>query len=183
MSTDDKPEEEAGGLTNEPLPGAGAPSSQPEKPAEAGQPSPPAQPGEGQAQPPPPPPAQPPAGTPAAPPPPPAAAAPAGAAPAAAAPGVAPAKPGQPGLAIASFVCSIVGILLVWCCGFGGLLSIAAIVTGLLAKGEVEKRGAPSWMWITGVALGALGLVILLIWAIAVGINFSTDPNWDVETT
>ncbi|MFM9164988.1 MAG: DUF4190 domain-containing protein, partial [Solirubrobacterales bacterium] len=91
--------------------------------------------------------------------------------------------PGQPGLAIASFVCSIVGILLVWCCGFGGLLSIAAIVTGLLAKGEVEKRGAPSWMWITGVALGALGLVILLIWAIAVGINFSTNPNWDVETT
>ncbi|MFM9022967.1 MAG: DUF4190 domain-containing protein, partial [Solirubrobacterales bacterium] len=91
--------------------------------------------------------------------------------------------PGQPGLAIASFVCSIVGILLVWCCGFGGLLSIVAIVTGLLAKGEVEKRGAPSWMWITGVALGALGLVILLIWAIAVGINFSTNPNWDVETT
>ena len=169
MSADDKPEEEASGLSNEPLPGAGEPSGTPAEPTEPAQPAPT---GEGQAPPPPPPapPAQPPA---AAAPTPPAAPAAAAGAP----------TPGQPGLAIASFVCSIVGILLVWCCGFGGLLSIAAIVTGLLAKGEVEKRGAPSWMWITGVALGALGLVILLIWAIAVGINFSTNPNWDVETT
>lgn len=171
MNADDKPEDESGGLGNEPLPGAGGPSANPPEPAEPAQPPAPApSTGEGQAPPPPAPPPAPPAATPAPPP----------AAPVAAA--GAP-TPGQPGLAIASFVCSIVGILLVWCCGFGGLLSIAAIVTGLLAKGEVEKRGAPSWMWITGVALGALGLVILLIWAIAVGINFSTNPNWDVETS
>lgn len=176
MSADDKPEDESGGLSNEPLPGAGGPSATPPEPAEPAQPPVPAPPtGEGQAPPPPAPPPAPPAQPPAA-----ATPAPPPAAPVAAA---GASTPGQPGLAIASFVCSIVGILLVWCCGFGGLLSIAAIVTGLLAKGEVEKRGAPSWMWITGVALGALGLVILLIWAIAFGINFSTNPNWDVETS
>ena len=174
MSADEKPDEQPEGLSNEPLPGSGG-----------GQPSEPAQPAGGEAPTPAQPPAAPSGGTPPPPPPPPAqppaapAAQPAGAAPA---PGVA-SGPGQPGLAIASFVCGLVGILLVWCCGFGGLLSIAAIITGILAKGETERRGAPNWMWITGIVLGALGLVILLIWAIVVGINFSTNPNWDVETS
>ena len=168
MSAEEKPENESGGLSNEPLPGSGAPSGQP--------PSPPEQPAEGQAQPP----AEQP---PAAPPSPPAPPAPAAAAAAPGAPVPAAATPGQPGTAIASLVCGLLGILLVWCCGFGGLLSIAAIITGVMAKGEVERRGAPSWMWITGLVTGIIGLVILLIWAIVVGINFSTNPNWDVETT
>lgn len=180
MSADETPKDESGGLSNEPLPGAGGGAQPPENPAQGS--------GDEPTKPMPESPAQPPAAAPqpggaATPPPPPPPAAPAAAgSPAAPIPGVA-SGPGQPGLAIASFVCGIIGILLVWCCGFGGLLSIAAIITGVIAKGEVEKRGAPSWMWITGVALGAVGLVILLIWAIVVGINFSTNPNWDVETS
>ena len=180
MSADDKPEEEAGGLSNEPLPGTGAPSGQPEKPAEAGQPSPPAQPGEGQAPPPPPPPAQPPAGTPAAPPPPPAAAAPAGAAPAAAAPGVAPAKPGQPGLALAACVCGLISILTSWCC-IGVPVGVAAVVCGILARGEVERRGAPSWMWITGLVLGAVSLAVFALLLIIGAAN--TEWNFDTSTS
>lgn len=173
MSADETPKDESGGLSNEPLPGSGGSPQQPENPVppagdEPTKPLPPAPQEGGGAAPPPPPPAP--------------AAAPAAGQPAAA-PAAGPVTPGQPGLAIASFVCGIIGILLVWCCGFGGLLSIAAIITGALAKGEVEKRGAPGWMWITGVVLGAVGLVILLVWAIVVGINFSTNPNWDVETT
>ena len=65
----------------------------------------------------------------------------------------------------------------------GRTIRVGSVSDLILAKGEVEKRGAPNWMWITGVALGVLGLVILLIWAIAIGVNFSTNPNWDVETT
>lgn len=179
MSADETPKDESGGLSNEPLPGGGSGAQPPENPAQGSGDEPTKPMPESPAQPP----AAPQPGGAAPPPPPPPPAAPAAAGnPAAPIPGVA-SGPGQPGLAIASFVCGIIGILLVWCCGFGGLLSIAAIITGVIAKGEVEKRGAPSWMWITGVALGAVGLVILLIWAIVVGINFSTNPNWDVETS
>lgn len=173
MSADDKPEDEPGGLSNEPLPGSGQPSGQPETP-----PEPPAQPpsqppaapsGEGQAPPPPPPPAP---SAPAAAAPTPPAAAPAAAAGAA--------TPGQPGLAIAAFVCGLISILTSWCC-IGVPVGVAAVVCGILAKGEVERRGAPSWMWITGLVLGAVSLAVFAILLIIGAAN--TEWNFDTSTS
>ena len=178
MSADDKPEDEPGGLSNEPLPGSGGTSGQPGTPPPAQPPEPPAQPpaqqpaapaGEGQAPPPPPPPA-PPAATAATPPA--AAAAPAAAAGAA--------TPGQPGLAIAAFVCGLISILTSWCC-IGVPVGVAAVVCGILAKGEVERRGAPSWMWITGLVLGAVSLAVFAILLIIGAAN--TEWNFDTSTS
>lgn len=170
MSADDKPNDEPGGLSNEPLPGSGGTSGQPEAPPPAEPPAAPAQPpaapaGEGQAPPPPPPPA------------PPAASTPPPAAPAAAA---AAANPGQPGLAIAAFVCGLISILTSWCC-IGVPVGVAAVVCGILAKGEVERRGAPSWMWITGLVLGAVSLAVFAILLIVGAAN--TEWNFDTSTS
>jgi hypothetical protein len=173
MSADDKPKDEPGGLSNEPLPGSGGTSGKPETPPPAQPPEPPTAPvqppaapaGEGQAPPPPPPPAPPAASTPTPP----------SAAPAAAA---AAASPGQPGLAIAAFVCGLISILTSWCC-IGVPVGVAAVVCGILAKGEVERRGAPSWMWITGLVLGALSLAVFAILLIVGAAN----TEWNFDTT
>ena len=175
MNADEKPEDEPGGLSNEPLPGSGGTSGQPGPPEPAQPSEPPAQPpaqppaaasGEGQA-PPPPPPARPAAAAPTPP-----AAAPAAAAGAA--------TPGQPGLAIAAFVCGLISILTSWCC-IGVPVGVAAVVCGILAKGEVERRGAPSWMWITGLVLGAVSLAVFAILLIVGAAN--TEWNFDTSTS
>ena len=175
MSADEKPEDEPGGLSNEPLPGSGGTSGQPGPPEPAQPSEPPAQPpaqppaaasGEGQA-PPPPPPAPPAAAAPTPP-----AAAPAAAAGAA--------TPGPPGLAIAAFVCGLISILTSWCC-IGVPVGVAAVVCGILAKGEVERRGAPSWMWITGLVLGAVSLAVFAILLIVGAAN--TEWNFDTSTS
>lgn len=87
--------------------------------------------------------------------------------------------PGQGGLAIAAFVCGIVGILTSWCC-VGIPLAIAAVVCGILGKSEAQKRGAPDWMWMTGLILGVIALVIFIVMLI-VGVA-NTDFNTNVNT-
>lgn len=177
MSEEETPKDESGGLSNEPLPGSGGSPSPQEPPSGTGdeptRPMPPA-PSEGGATPPPPPPppapAAPAAGTPGAP------VAASGAAPVAAG----PTTPGQPGLAIAAFVCGLISVFTSWCC-IGIPLGIAAVVCGALAKGEVERRGAPSWMWITGLVLGIISLAVFAILLILGAAN--TDWNFDTSTT
>jgi len=88
--------------------------------------------------------------------------------------GTAAVTPGQGGLAIASFVCGIIGLLTSWCC-IGVPLAIAAVVCGILGKGEAEKRGAPNWMWMTGLILGAVALVIFVIMLIIGAANTSYE--------
>lgn len=88
--------------------------------------------------------------------------------------GTVPIQPGQGGLAIAAFVCGIIGLLTSWCC-IGIPLAIAAVVCGILGKKEAEKRGASNWMWMTGLILGAVALVIFVIMLI-IGVA-STDFN------
>ena len=82
--------------------------------------------------------------------------------------------PGQGGLAIAAFVCGIIGLLTSWCC-IGAPVAIAAVILGILGKKEAEKRGAPSWMWMTGLILGAVALVIFVI-MLVIGVA-NTDFN------
>lgn len=181
MSADETPKDEPGGLSNEPLPGAGGGAQPPETPAQGSgdeptkpMPETPAQPPAAQ------PPAAPPQGgapTP-PPPPPPATPAPAGN-PAAPIPGVA-SGPGQPGLAITAFVCGLISIFTSWCC-IGVPLGVAAVICGILAKGEVEKRGASSWMWITGLVLGAVSLAVFVILLIVGAAN--TSWNFDTSTS
>ncbi len=65
-------------------------------------------------------------------------------------------------------ICGIGGILTSWCC-IGVPLAIAAVVCGALGKTEAERRGAPNWMWMTGLILGAVAIVIFVL-AMIIGV-------------
>jgi len=68
-------------------------------------------------------------------------------------------------MAIISLVTGILGVL---CCGTW-IFAIAAIVLGLLARKEIaESGGAKSGagMAMAGLILGAVGIVLSLIWTI-----------------
>lgn len=64
------------------------------------------------------------------------------------------------GMAIASLVC---GILSVTCCCGGWLPSILAIIFGIISKNRKKDNNG---MALTGIILGAIGLVISIITAI-----------------
>jgi hypothetical protein len=69
------------------------------------------------------------------------------------------------GLAIASMVTGIVGAFFSLGYGFGLLPSIAAIITGHLArKRQPYARG----MWLTGLICGYVGLGISVLWIIGI---------------
>jgi hypothetical protein len=83
-------------------------------------------------------------------------------------------QPGQPyvgyytpqpqrGLATASMVTGIAGVFFALFEGFGFLPSLAAVITGHLArKRQPYARG----MWLTGLICGYIGLGISLIWIV-----------------
>lgn len=65
------------------------------------------------------------------------------------------------GLAIASMVTGIVGVFFALIEGFGFLPSLAAVITGHLArKRQPYARG----MWLTGLICGYIGLGISVLW-------------------
>jgi hypothetical protein len=67
------------------------------------------------------------------------------------------------GLAIASMVTGIVGVFFALIEGIGFLPSLAAVITGHIArKRQPEARG----MWMTGLICGYIGLGISLIWIV-----------------
>lgn len=75
--------------------------------------------------------------------------------------GAPPTGPPQ-GLAIASMVCGIVGLLFF---GFGLLISVAAVILGHLAQ---QRQAYARGFWITGLITGYVGVGLALI----VGIFF-----------
>ena len=59
------------------------------------------------------------------------------------------------GLALTSMILGIVGILFSFCLGFGILLSIPALILGIMAV--VKKQGG---MGVAGIILGSVGLIL-----------------------
>jgi len=77
------------------------------------------------------------------------------------------ARPSQ-GLAVASMITGIAGILFGWWC-FGPLPGVAALVMGMIALSQIKKTpekvtGKPYAM--AGVIIGAISLVIFVLWII-----------------
>ncbi|WP_148613172.1 DUF4190 domain-containing protein [Nocardioides rubriscoriae] len=77
---------------------------------------------------------------------------------------------GTNGLAIASLVTS-----LVWVCGLG---SIAAVILGHIARGQIKRTGEQGGgMALAGLIIGYLGLAVVLGYIVIVIIVAATDPN------
>jgi hypothetical protein len=104
--------------------------------------------------------------------------------------GYAPGYPGvyyppQPprGLAIASMVLGIVGVFFSFGYGFGLFPSIAAVITGHLAR---KRQPSARGYWLAGLICGYIGLGISVLWIIGIILfavfaisnpgNFSTGP-------
>ncbi len=87
------------------------------------------------------------------------------------------------GMAIASMVLGIVGILSVFCYCFGLIPSILAIIFGHIAKGQIRRgQGSGDGMALAGLILGYITVVftvVALIFFFAVGIYSSaTTPRF-----
>ena len=82
--------------------------------------------------------------------------------------------PGQSsGLAIASLILGIIGVLTFWLFGLGGIPALLAIVLGIIAITKASKgRAGGKGMAITGVILGVLALIASafvvagIVWAV-----------------
>jgi len=82
--------------------------------------------------------------------------------------------PRMSGLAIASLVLSLTGFVLGWCCCFGLLLSLLAIIFGHMAQSQIRQqpqRWTGAGLAITGFVVGyislALYLTIMVIFGVA----------------
>ena len=74
------------------------------------------------------------------------------------------------GLAVASLILGIVGLLI----QFFGIVNILAIVFGFVAKGQIDRgQGEGRGMAIAGIVLGFIGLAILILVLIYVGSNLT----------
>lgn len=81
------------------------------------------------------------------------------------------------GLAIASMVLGILGILLFWFFGLGVLLGILAVVFGFIARGQIAREGhGGRGMALAGIITGfvAVGLLVLLF-VIGFGLGLSGE--------
>lgn len=92
--------------------------------------------------------------------------------------------PQQSGMAIAALVSGILSLVGVCCCGLLGLVGIAGVVCGLMAKKEIqESRGAKTGdgLALAGIITGAIGIVLgvasialIFVWG---GIGFLSDVD------
>ncbi|HEX2015767.1 MAG TPA: DUF4190 domain-containing protein [Solirubrobacteraceae bacterium] len=86
---------------------------------------------------------------------------------------------GQPGIAIAGFVCGLLGLLLSWCVFLGIPLSIIGIVLSITGRNRARERGVGTGMATAGLVCGVIGLVLALL-LLAIGIantSFSTSSS------
>jgi hypothetical protein len=85
-------------------------------------------------------------------------------------PGYPPPQQGSSGLAIASLVCGIVGIIATCCCGLFGIpLPLIAIVTGGMALANPNAQG--KGMAMAGVVMGGASLLLIVLGVIIMLLN------------
>jgi hypothetical protein len=69
------------------------------------------------------------------------------------------------GLAIASLVCSVLGL----CCGIGSLVGIGLGIAGL---NQAQQLGTGRRLSIAGIVVGGLGVLVAVGWLIVIAANF-----------
>ena len=74
---------------------------------------------------------------------------------------------------IISLVCGILGLLCSCCGWFGILLTVAAVVLGIISLKKENAKG----MAIAGIVCGGIGLLIAIIVIVMVGALSSVDPD------
>jgi NADH:ubiquinone oxidoreductase subunit 6 (subunit J) len=96
-------------------------------------------------------------------------------------------QPGAPGLAIAGFVCGLVGLVLsaiIICFFIGGPVALVGVVLSAIGLRQANERGAKRGLAIAGLVCGIIGVLIaLVVTIIAIASDDSSDTDFDFETS
>jgi hypothetical protein len=79
------------------------------------------------------------------------------------------ARPANNSLAVASMICGIAGIVLVWFCGLGVPPAIVALITGFLGRSQINESGGVqggSGMALAGIITGAAAIAVALLFLV-----------------
>lgn len=76
-----------------------------------------------------------------------------------------PQPPTRNGLAIASLICSLLGL----CCGIGSLVGIGLGIAGL---NQAQRLGTGRRLSIAGIVVGGVGVLVAVGWLILIAANF-----------
>ncbi len=91
-------------------------------------------------------------------------------------------------MAVAGFVCGLVGMILavIGVCFFiGGPLAIVGVVLSVVGRNQARERGAPQGLATAGLVTGIIGTIAGLIWLIvAITADDSDfDSDFDFDTS
>jgi hypothetical protein len=91
---------------------------------------------------------------------------------------------GAPGLAVAGFVVSLIGLLGAFVFGAGFIPAVVGLVLSIVGRRQAVDRGAPTGLATAGIVLGIVGAVIAILWFILfVVASDNTDLNNITFTT
>lgn len=92
-----------------------------------------------------------------------------------------PASSGSNGMAIASMVLGIVGVLLCWCYGIGALPGLIGAILGHVSLKQIKERGQEGrGMALTGIITGWIAVALVVVGIVIVAILIANDPSfWD----
>ena len=74
----------------------------------------------------------------------------------------APQQQGNPGIAIAGFVCALIGLLVSWV-GWTIVLCVVGLILSIMGRRQAIERGAPTGLATAGIVMGIIGTVIAVI--------------------
>jgi hypothetical protein len=96
----------------------------------------------------------------------------------------APQQQGNPGIAVAGFVCSLVGLLVSWL-GWSIVLCVIGLVLSIMGRRQAIERGAPTGLATAGIVMGIIGTVIavIIIVFVIILVNESDDVLDDLTIT
>src|SRR5918996_2812613 len=93
---------------------------------------------------------------------------------------------GHPGMAVAGFVCGLVGLVLsaiIICFFIGGPVALVGVVLSAIGLRQANERGAKRGLAIAGLVCGVIGVLIALVITIAAIAGDDTDTDFDFETS
>jgi hypothetical protein len=102
------------------------------------------------------------------------------------APGGVPPKQGAPGMAVAGFVCSLIGMILaiIGICFFiGGPLAIIGLILAIVGRNHARSTGAPEGLATAGIVMGVIGIIAAIAWTIVAVTSDSSDVDFDFDTS
>lgn len=87
-------------------------------------------------------------------------------------------------LSIISLVAGILAIPLCCCWGGGGLVGIAALITGYLGRQQAERTGDSQGgqLALIGMVLGGIAILLAVVYWVLLLIGYSVDDSWSNNT-